>query len=462
MGSIVTSGLGSGLDVAGLVQKLVDAEGGPKKLRLDADEAQTQAKLSALGTLRSALSSFRDTLATLKKLESFRGRQATLSSADYLSATPASTAAPGSYAIEVQTLAKAHKLQSASFAASTTVVGTGTLAIVTGGQTYNVVIDASKNTVAGIAGAINASAAGAKVVATVITGTNGAARLTISARETGTANAMTITQSGGDGGLASLVYPGGGGLTQIQAAQNASLLIDGFGVTSSTNTVSGAIAGVDLDLVKANAPGETSTLAIGYNREAARKTIDDFVKSYNGVVDAMKNIASYNSQTKQGGPLFGDAGVRNLVYQLRRELSASVSGLTASFDVLGEIGISAQLDGKLIVNSTQLDAAFNSSFDAIGELFSKADSGVAVKLDKLLEPYLQSGGVLDSRNDSLKSSIDDISDQREALQERLAALQERYTRQFNALDGLLSQLQNTSNFLTQQLAKLPGFTFDSE
>jgi flagellar hook-associated protein 2 len=116
----------------------------------------------------------------------------------------------------------------------------------------------------------------------------------------------------------------------------------------------------------------------------------------------------------------------------------------------------------LIVNSTQLDAAFNSNFDAIGELFSKAESGVAVKLDKLLEPYLQSGGVLDSRNDSLKSSIDDISDQREALQTRLTALQERYTRQFNALDGLLSQLQNTSSFLTQQLGKLPGFTFDSD
>ena len=201
---------------------------------------------------------------------------------------------------------------------------------------------------------------------------------------------------------------------------------------------------------------ETTQVNVGYNRTAARKTIDELVKSYNAVVDAIKSVSSYNPETKEGGPLFGDAGVRNIVYQLRRELTSNVSGLSGPFDMLGEIGVSADLSGKLSVDAAKLDAAFAANFDAIGELFAAKDVGVAVKLDKLLAPYLDSDGVFDSRTAGLKSSIDDINERREALNTRLVALQTRYTKQFNALDSLLSQLQGTSNFLNQQLSQLPG------
>jgi flagellar hook-associated protein 2 len=456
MGSIVSSGVGSGLDVASLVQQLVQAEGGPKTLRLNAEEAKVQAKLSALGTLRSALASFRGTVATLKSIAKFQGRQATLSSPDFVKASATATAVPGSYAIEVEQLATAHKLQSAGVPATTTVIGTGTLRITTAQQNFDVVIDSTNNTLAGIAAAINGSAAGEKVIATVITGTD-EARLTLTARASGAANAMTITQSGGDGGLAALVYPPSGtGLTPLQQALNAEVLIDGVPVVSSTNVISGAVQGVDITLVKINEVGKTTEITIGYDRAAARKTIDELVKSYNAVVDAIKSVSSFNPETKEGGPLFGDAGVRNIVHQLRRELTSNVTGLNGPFDMLGEIGITADLSGKLSVNGATLDAAFATDFDAIGELFAAEDVGVAVKLDEMLAPYLDSDGVFDSRTAGLKSSIDVINERREALNTRLVALQARYTKQFNALDSLLSQLQGTSNFLTQQLSRLPG------
>lgn len=456
MGSIVTSGVGSGLDIQGLVQQLIQAEGGPKTLRLNAQEAKVQAKLSALGTLRSALASFRDTVTTLKDVAKFQGRDVTLSSHDFLSATATSSAVPGSYAIEVEQLASAHKLQSTGVPSASTVVGTGTLNIVTGGKIFDVVIDSESNTLAGIAAAINSSAASANLLATVITGA-GEARLTITARAPGSANAITITQSGGDNGLATLVYPPSGtGLTQLQAAQNAQARVDGVLVSSTTNTLSGAITGVDVALDEANEDGKTTQLTVGYDRAAARKTIDEFAKSYNAVVDAIKSVSSYNAETREGGPLFGDAGVRNIVHQLRRELTSNVSGLTGPFDMLAEVGVTADLSGKLSVDGTKLDAAFAADFDAIGELFAAKDVGIAVKLDKLLAPYLDSDGVFDSRTAGLKTSIDDINDRREALNERLAALQTRYTKQFNALDSLMSQLQGTSNFLTQQLSRLPG------
>lgn len=459
MGTIISSGAGSGLDVAGLVQRLVEAEGGPKTTKLNQEEAKVQGKLSALGSLRSALSTFRESVAKLKDIDKFQGRTATLSADDFLGAAATSSAVPGSYAIEVQRLATTHKLQSGPLAAATTVVGTGTLRIVTAGQNFDIEISSSSNTLAGIAAAINNSAAGQKVVATVITGAADA-RLTITSKTSGAAGAMTITQSGGDGGLAALVYPHSGtGLTQLQEALDARVRIDGVLATSTTNTVSGAIAGVDLTLTDVNALGETTELTVGYDRDGARKTVDDFVKSYNALVDSLKSLTSYNVETRQGGPLFGDGGVRNIVDQLRRELGASVAGLSGGLDSLAKLGITAQVDGKLTVDSTDLNAAFAADFDAVGELFASDDVGIAVKLDALLEPYLQTQGVFDSRTASLKSSIESINDRREALNTRLIALQARYTKQFNALDSLLAQLQGTSNFLSQQLSQLPGSTF---
>ena len=459
MGSIVSTGVGSGLDVAGLVRKLVEAEGAPKTVRLNTEEARIQGKLSALGSLRAALSSFRDTVGVLKNLDNFRGRQVALSSPDFLTATATATAAPGAYSIEVQQLAQAHKLRSATYPSTTTVVGTGTLTLTIDDQIFDVEIDADSSSLAGIAEAIKASPANEKMTATLVAGVGGSARLILSAKATGAASEIVVTQTGGDGGLAALDYDPEAppnGLTELQAAQDAQVLIDGFAATSTTNTIGAAIAGVEFQLLAENEPGGTTDLTVGYDRDGARKTLDKLVTSYNALVDAIKNVASFNPETRQSGPLFGDAGVRNIVYQLRRELTANVGGLDGPFDMLGEVGITAQLDGKLSLNSTQLDAAFAADFDAIGELFSAQDTGVAVRLDKLLEPYLQSGGTFDSRNASLKSSIEDLGDQRAALNQRLLALQQRYTKQFNALDGLLAQLQGTSNFLSQQLSRLPG------
>jgi flagellar hook-associated protein 2 len=458
LGTISSSGVGSGLDVAGLVSKLVQAEGAPKTAALDTQEADVQAKLSALGSLRGALSDFQSKVGALKDIGQFQGRQTSLSSTDFLGATADSTAVPGSYSVEVQQLATAQKLQSGTFASSSTAVGTGTLHLVAAGQAFDVTIDTTNNTLAGIAQAINNSAAGSKVLATVINGA-GDTRLTVTARNTGAANSFTVTQSGGDGGLAKLVYPpSGSGFTQLTAAADARVLIDGVAATSSTNTISGAITGVSVTVQAKNATGETTTLSVDYNRSAATQAVNNFVTSYNKLVTSIGGLTSYDASTNKAGPLFGDAGVQNIVDQLRRVLGSQVPGLDASTSMLAQIGVTAQLDGTLQVDSAKLSAAFNNNFDAVGKLFATSNTGVAVKLDGLLSAYLDSNGIFDSRTSSLNATIKDIGQQRSALTARLADLQALYTTQFNALDSLLSQLQSTSSFLTQQLGKLPGYT----
>jgi flagellar hook-associated protein 2 len=451
VGSIISSGVGSGLDVAGLVQKLVEAEGAPKTLNLNKQEAKAQAKISAFGTLRSALASFRDTLTTLKNVDKFQGRQVTLSTPDFIKGSATSAALPGTYSIHVEQLASAHKLRSGPHAAAD-IIGTGTLSIQVGAETLDIVVDGTNNTLSGISAAINASAAGEHLQATVITGVDGAV-LTLSARNTGADNAIVLSATG-DAGLTAFAAD----FELTQAAADARAFIDDIEVTSATNTLTGAIDGVDIQLVAANEPDKTTQLTVGYDRAGARKTIDDLVKGYNAVVDAIASVASYNATTQTGGPLFGDAGVRNIVYQLRRELTSAVAGLDGSFDTLNEIGITAQVSGKLSVDTAKLDAAFASDFDGIGELFAADGKGIAVKLETLLTPYLETGGVLDSRTAGLKVSIEDIGDQREALTRRLESLQARYLRQFNALDGLLAQMSSTSSFLTQQLSRLSDIT----
>jgi flagellar hook-associated protein 2 len=295
----------------------------------------------------------------------------------------------------------------------------------------------------------------------VITGAGGTATLTLTARTTGVVNALKVTQSGGDGGLAALEYPPSGptGLTEITKALDAGAKIEGVEVTSATNTISGAIDGVDINLLKANTVGDTSTLTVQYDQTSARSLIDAFVKAYNGVVDAVQSVASYSADTKQSGPLFGDSGVTNIADQLRRVLGSVVPGLDSSLNMLAKIGITTDLDGHVSVDSTKLGVAFSTSFDDIGKLFAAPNVGIAANLGKLLDSYLASGGVFDGRNASLKASIADIDDQRTQLNTRLSALQDRYLQQFNALDTLLAQLQSTSSFLTQQFANLPGSTF---
>jgi flagellar hook-associated protein 2 len=173
----------------------------------------------------------------------------------------------------------------------------------------------------------------------------------------------------------------------------------------------------------------------------------------------VQSVASYNVDTKQGGPLFGDGGVTNIVDQLRRVLGSAIPGLDSSVNMLAKIGVTASLDGHLSTDSTKLDAAFATDFDAVGKLFAAPSSGLANRLDSLLDSYLSSGGVFDGRNASLKASIQDIDDQRDRLNSRLSGLQTRLLAQYNALDTLLAQMQSTSSFLTQQLANLPGATF---
>ncbi len=456
MPSIVSTGIGSGLDISGIVQSLVAAEGQPVELRIGQKEARAQSKLSAFGSLKSALSDFRDKLDAMKTADKFLTRKALSGNEDVFNASTSSNATPARYDIEVVQLAQTQKLTSGAFGSADAVVGTGTLLVSLGAATTSIEITDQNNTLAGIRDAINEKLDNPGVAATIVNATNGS-YLILSSDTTGTASPITVTQSGGDGGLSALEYDplnGLASLTESIAAQDALVRIDGLDVVSSTNSVEGAIEGVTLELF-ATTQGAAEQLLVENDASAARGLVEDFVASYNALVSTFDSLTDYDADALTSGPLLGDATIRGIRDQVRRELSTTVEDVNSPFSALSDIGIETQLDGTLSLNDTVLTDTLSNEFVKFGNLFSSTD-GFAVRMYDLADNFLRTDGIIETRSQGLKTQIEGFGDQRESLNEKLASLETRLLRQFNALDSLLAELGSTSSFLAQQLGNLPG------
>jgi flagellar hook-associated protein 2 len=449
MATLTSSGLGSGIDINGIVEKLVATERAPIANRLTARESKANELLSALGKFKSSLSTFRDALTPLKELTTFQGRKITIGDTKVFTATASPTSRPGSYSVEITALAAAQRLSSAARPDATTAVGTGIISITVNGATAQITIGAGANSLNDIRDAINAAPDNPGVRATIVTGGDGA-HLVVSATKTGTANAITMAVSGGDGGLSPFVYAAGGPantMTQLDAAANAGAVIDGITVSSPSNTITTAIDGVTLNLLSAE-PGTTLALNIEYDTDGAKRSVGNFVNNYNKLIDTITELTKYNADTKDAAPLLGDATVRGIRDQLRREISSALGDTDATS--LASIGVTTQTDGKMTINATKLDAALADDFDSVGGLFT-GTSGLATRLDTIVSTALSGTSTIATREGNLKTTLKSITTQRQALDDRLEQVRERLSKQFNAMDSLLAQLKTTSNFLSAQL-----------
>jgi flagellar hook-associated protein 2 len=452
--SINAAGIGSGIDLEGLIQQLLAAEAQPAQLRLNQREAKLQGRLSAFGQFRSALEQLRTSVASLKDPAKFTVRTAVAANEELLSATATADAAPGVYEIEVVRLAASQKLASAAVASADTSVGSGTLTVSVGGAAFSVQIDSEAGSLADIRTAINAAPDNAGVTATLITANDGV-RLVLTARATGAANTLTVTQSGGDGGLAALAYDPGNGianLTELQAASDAQVVIDGFIYDSPDNQISEAVTGLTLQLLSV-APGSPSTLTVGDDSKASSKLVTDFVAAYNSVIKTLRELTNFNAATKAAGPLLGDPTLRGFQSALRNEVTRPLES-GGEFQALFEIGLTTGVDGSLTVDSGRLGEAMADGYSAIAALFGATDTGVAQRLEALLAGFLDNEGIIDARTDGIQSGIEGLADAREALDRRLEQVEQRLRSQFTALDTLVSQFRSTGDFLARQLDTL--------
>ncbi|NOU24824.1 MAG: flagellar filament capping protein FliD [Methylotenera sp.] len=389
--SISSAGLGSGLDVNGIVTSLMAIEQKPLTA-VTKQKTEYQSEISAYGTLKSGLSTFQTAVSALSSAAKFNAQTVTSGSPTVFTATSDGSATLGSYAVNVSQLAKSQKLAISGFTNTTDVVGTGTLTISFGsyatvGNTFtpnaaktdlNLTIDSSNNTLAGVRDAINA--ANSSVSATIINdGTSN--HLVITSKDTGEVNSLKIVVAdSGDGnntdtlGLSRLAYDptaaagSGKNLTQMQAAQNALLDIDGIAVVKASNTVTDAISGVTLNLLTTSS-GTSANLGIASNKDKVKESITAFVDAYNKLDTTLRSLTKYDETGKASGALLGDATARSVINQLKSVMTKSITtgnGLTT----LSQVGVSFQRDGKLALDATKLDAAVATNFSDIASLFA--------------------------------------------------------------------------------------------
>ncbi len=455
--AITSAGVGSGLDVEGIVSGLMELERRPLT-RLDTKESTYQSKLSAYGTVKSYLSTLQTAATSLATASTFTGKSASVSDSTVLSAAASSTAAAGSYSINVTQLAKYHAVRSnTNYAASSETFNTGTLSIsVGGGAAVDVSITGANNTLAGISQAINDADAG--VTASVINdgSTN---RLVLTSKTSGSVGAISVVASDdGSGGTHALTQLQDAGLFEIQTADNAQFTINGLAITRSSNTVTDVVEGLTLNLTKGTgaSPGQ-ATVTIATNTAATTTAIEGFVKAYNAAVEYLKSSSAYNATTSTGGPLNAEGTVRSIRSELSDLVNSIVSGVGGGVDTLSSIGISVQVTGSLAIDNTALAAALADPTKDLQSLFGQTtggNEGIALKFKNSLTSILAADGLLAGRTDGISTAITDIGTARESLLARLDKIEARYRAKFAALDGLAASMSKTSSFLTQQITAM--------
>ena len=484
---ISAPGVGSGLDINSLVTQLMAAERQPLNALTKQGKAHKD-KLSAFGQVRSALDTLQTALKSLSTGTKFQALTATSSNTQVFSASAAGKATPASYQIEVQQLAQQHKLASTGFAAADTTIGSGTLTIEFGsydgaGNTFagnaakpaqTITIDPANNTLAGIRDAINA--AKASVTATLVNdGSAAGSRLVLTSTDSGTANSLKISVADDDGnaidasGLSALAYDptaaagSGKNLEQVAAARDALLNIDGIAVRHPSNTVSNAIDGVTLTLAQTSA-GQPQTLNVGRDSKSVTEAVQAFVDAYNSANGTLKKLSAFNGVGAQNGLLQGDGTTRAIQVRLRSLLSAPIDS-GGALTTLSQIGVRFTSDGTLSLDTAKLNAAVETDFDGIAALFAKSATaaegastshGYAHQIGQYLDSVLRDDGSLKARTEGIDASIKRLDKRQEQFEARLLQIEKRYRAQFTALDSMLSSMNATSAFLTQQLASLPG------
>lgn len=356
---------GLGLDVQGIVDQIIAVDSQPI-FDLQDQQAELQSEIDAFNTLSSNLSTLSSKLSVLNSPESFATRTAKSSNEEVLTATASSEAIPGAYQILVNRLALLDNFVSdTTFTASNASIGTGSFDLTVGSTVTTITISSSNNTLTGLRDAINSS--GANVIASVVNDGTGN-RLTITSKESGSANAIsisnnTLTLADSSPFTFSRTHQIGGDLSLL----DASLTVNGLAITSSDNEVEGVIQGVTLKL-----SGTSTTnlnLTVSNDTDKVKASVGEFVDAYNDIVSFINAQFTFDASTGTAGVLAGDPLVRSIQSDLARTVSRSVSGLQGPLNNLAAAGVKLNNDGTLEVDEAELDDNLANNFAAIKDLF---------------------------------------------------------------------------------------------
>jgi flagellar hook-associated protein 2 len=358
------SGLASGIDTDAIVKELLKI----RKTRIDVLTAQKKEvtdQQAAFKLIEGDILSLQGKATGLgRSLNNvFDARKVSSSNEDAVAATATARAATGVYQVKVTSLAQAHQVASQGFVSEDAQITQGTLELKAGSSgSTTITVDSTNNTLQGLADSI--TGAGIGISASIVQDSSNPAapyKLLLTSNKTGVANQITLTNSlaASSGGATQPTFDFG---NPVQAAADAVVQLGtGTGAvtsTSSTNTVTNLINGVTLNLKQADA---TKTLSITIDRDtqAATEAVQDFVDSYNSLMDEFANQFRYSSEKKEAGLLLGNSTAASLQQSIRESVLGTVAGVNSKANRLSAIGITVTDDGKLSFDSSKLEKIFD-------------------------------------------------------------------------------------------------------
>ena len=442
--AISSAGIGSGLDVAKIVEQMVAAEKTPlKKLEYKAEGIQTQ--ISTYGEIKSLTSKLGDIVSKLTRDSAWNGVSIS-SSNPTLSGTMTGIAATGTYNIQVTHLAQAQTTAlggagGIALAKDQAMGAAGTIKLTMGTESKDIDIT-SLDTLTKIATKINE--AGMGIQASIVTNVDGQERLMLRSKETGTDKAFTV-----DLGAAPAVL----GQNTTQNAQNAKVELNGLVVESSANTFANTIPGMSFTVSEVTSTA--ATLNVKADTEAMKKNIQEFVDTYNELNDLLTQSTKYVEESKTAGVLQGDSATVSLQNSLRM-LTQGISGSTGGLTRLAEIGIQMQEGGKLSTDTTKLDKALTNLEGLKGLFANKADAlgqggGIAVNFKNFTDKLLSFDGTLNTKTDSLERTLKSNSAEQTKVNTRADTLEKRLYAQYSALDTKMASLNALNAYVSQMV-----------
>jgi flagellar hook-associated protein 2 len=415
-----TSRAGSSLDVAGIVSGLMEAENVPVN-KLDAKISKSSVKITALGSIKSQLSAVKAALIDLQTPANFSKLSAKFSNTSIATAEISTTATAASYQMEVTSLAQPTIWNVSGFTNSVDAL-----------TWYNDSAQAAVKTSAD---------------ATVFLSNTGQYVLSLKSKTTGSAGAFSLDSNPVTAPITK---------TQYQSAENAVFKLNGVEFTRSSNTVSDALTGITLNLATTTAVATPITLTVTNDVVSARPKLDALVKAYNDLYALYKaqTVPSVDAATR--GVLNSDFGVSSMMRQLISGLMLPTTdvegGALAGQTDLSAMGLKLLDSGNLAVDDTLLSAASSTLQTRLSAgIRIGYSSATASDLASQIGDMLFSGGIIQDRIDSEKTTQTDLNKRKTELQEKLVGVQARYTAQYASLDALLFKLQGTSDSLKSAL-----------
>lgn len=484
MGSVTSSGLGSGLDVSSIISQLMTIEKQPL-IALKKEESSINAKISSFGKIQNALGTLRDKAGAFNSTSLWGNTTTTLTDPTVATVTSVSgkNGVAGAHSLQVDALAAAQTVSSTAFASSSSTLSEGTLTIDIGSWTggapptaftaksgtsgITISIGSGDISLGSIRDKINAAAAG--VTAGIVTDSTGS-RLTLRSTATGEENAFRVTASetSDDGnaatGLSALAFDArspSSPMALSQSARNARAVVNGISINSASNTLDGVIEGLSIKLNKTTTSAVEMSVAADFSD--VKTKVNEFMSAYNAMVDQVKTETKYDAATKTAGKLQSDRTAIGLLNKMQSLLHDGFSGTGGGpLKRLTDIGLSLNATGRLELKATKLDEALanpsqvKALLNSGGSGDTTAQTGFMKRFRTFADAAQGTDGPLETRTGGLKSQLRRITDRQDALDTRYLSVEARLRKQYDALDQRMSGITATGNSVNLMIRQLYG------